>query len=460
LIATSARSMAARRRYIGGLAAGPALVLALSAGCAHAQLIIDQPRITEPPWNAQRPFDPTPLPILTDPDSRDPVTPEDTPVKNRAHPEYQARGIRFGPWMYYPTATIGSFYDSNVFSSATNRQDDFAARFAAGLRARSLWERHALDLELSTQSLLYRNHSGLNQTDVDFKGTGRLDIDHSTQLLGRVQAAYLHDEVGSLTSPTGAVEPTPYGFGSADVTLRKEFGRFTASIGTRVDTYDYGSTRAQNGTTINQDARDGQIYSIHERIDYAFSKKMAVFASLENNWRDLRGSPGASLNSNGYRALAGVNLELTRLIKGEFAAGYLRQNFDSPLIGDVSGPAYRVMLTWSPSRRLDIHFNAEQMVTTTADTSPTGVLANSFQLGADYEIRPNLVLSPLFIYEKDDFKGQPRNDDVYAAELRLKRMFNNVASASLYYRYLRRDSNIPANNYDKHLFGINASVQF
>jgi hypothetical protein len=362
--------------------------------------------------------------------------------------------------MFYPTATAGTFYDSNVFSSATNKQDDFAARFAAGLRAKSLWERHGLDLQLSTQSLLYRRHTGLNQTDVDFKGTGRLDIDHSTQLLARVQAAYLHDEVGSLTSPAGAIEPTPYGFGSADLTARKEFGRFTASVGARVDTYDYGSTRAQNGSTINQDSRDGQIYTIHERIDYAFSEKAAVFASFENNQRDFRGTPTTSLDSTGYRALAGVDLELTHLIRGEFAAGYLKQSFEAPTIGDISGPAYRVFLTWSPSRRLDIHFNAQQIVTTTADTSATGVLANNFQLGFDYEIRPDLVLSPLFIYEQDRFKGQPRDDDVYAAEIRLKHMFNRVASASLYYRYLRRDSNIVTNSYDKHLFGLNASVQF
>jgi hypothetical protein len=70
------------------------------------------------------------------------------------------------------------------------------------------------------------------------------------------------------------------------------------------------------------------------------------------------------------------------------------------------------------------------------------------------------VLSPLLIYEKDDFKGQLRNDDVYAAGLRLKHLFNNVASASIYYRYLRRKSNIPVNSYDRHVIGINASVQF
>jgi hypothetical protein len=452
--------MAITRRYIGRWLGGPALVLALSAGSAHAQLIVEPPKVTDPPWNALKPFEPTPLPLLSDPDTRDPVAPEDTPVSKRAWPDYAPRGIRYGPWMYYPTATAGVFYDSNVFSSPTNRQDDFATRFSAGLRARSLWERHALDLSLQTESKFYRKHSSLNQTDVDFNAKGRLDIDHSTQLLGTLQAAYLHDEVGSLTSPAGAVEPTPYSFFSTSLALRKEFGRFTASAGGRVDSYDYGSVRAANGSLINQDARDGQIYSVHGRIDYAVSEKLGLFAALEHNTRDLRGMPTSSLDSSGYRALAGINIELTHLIKGEFGAGYLRQNFVSPTIGDISGPAYRAMLTWSPTRRLDVHFNAEQVVTTTADTSVTGVLANSFQLGADYEIKPGFVLSPLFIYEKDDFKGQPRKDDVYATELRLKHAFNHWATASIYYRYLHRDSNVSLDNYEKHVIGINTSVQF
>lgn len=453
--------MAAKPLSIARLLGAPALVLALSASHAQAQLIIDPMKPpTAPPWNALKPFEPTPLPLLSDPDSRDPVAPEDTPVKNRAWPEYAPRGIRYGPWMYYPTATIGTFYDSNVFSTPTNKKADFATRFSAGIQAHSLWERHALDLSLMTDGAYYRDNTSLNETNINFNANGRLDIDHSTQLLGHLQAAYLHDEIGSLTSPTGAIEPTPYGFASTDLTLRKEFGRFTASAGARVDAYDYGSVRAADGSTINQDARDGQIYSAHERIDYAFSEKMALFTSVENNWRDLRGSPTTSLDSNGYRALAGIDLELTHLIKGEFAAGYLHQSFASATIGDISGPAYRVMLTWSPTRQVDVHFKAEQIVTTTSDTSVTGVLANSFQLGADYEIRPDLVLSPLFIYEKDDFKGSPRDDNVYAAELRLKHMFNNWASASIYYRYLHRDSNIPINSYEKHIIGINASVQF
>jgi hypothetical protein len=452
--------MAAKPASIVHLATGSALLLALASGPAHAQLIIEQPKIGEPPWNALEPFDPTPLPLLSDPDTRDPMAPEDMPVKNRPWPDFAAVGIRNGPWMYYPTASAGVFYDSNVFSSPTSRQSDFATRFSAGLRAHSLWERHALDLSLMTDGAYYSDHTSLNETNVNLNAKGRIDIDHSTQLLGKLQAAYLHDDVGSLTSPAGAIEPTPYAFFSTGVALRKEFGRFTASAGGQVDAYNYGSVRAADGTLINQDSRDGQIYTVHERIDYAFSEKFAVFASLENNKRDFRGLPTGSLDSSGYRALSGIDIELTHLIKGEFAAGYLRQNFVSPTITDISGPAYRAMLTWSPTRRLDVHFNAEQIVTTTADTSVTGVLANSFQVGADYELQPGFTLSPLFIYEKDDFRSSPRKDNVYAAELRLKKAFNRWASASIYYRYLQRDSNNPLNSYEKSVIGVNASVQF
>lgn len=413
-----------------------------------------------PPWNAQQIFQPTALPQLTDPDTRDDVSPEDTPVKNRIQPDYLTRGIRAGDWMFNPALMAGTFYDSNVFSSNSNIHSDLAAQTGASLRAHSVWERHGIDLQLSTQSVLYRNNPGLNQTDVTFKGSGRFDIDHGTQLLSSFQTAYLHDGVGTLSSPTGAVQPTPYSLVSGDLTLRKEFGRLTASAGTRVDSYRFGSTRAQDGSIIDQNARDGQIYTAHGRVDYTLSEKFAFFTSVEGNWRNLRGTPDQSLESSGYRALTGIDVELTHLISGELAAGYMDQHFFASSIGNVTGPAYRAMLTWSPSRLVDVHFNAEQVVTESSDTSSTGVLANAVQAGVDYEFRPNVVLSTAATYEKDQFKGQVRDDNVYAVDAQVKYILNNVTSISLQYRFTRRDSSVSDNSFEKHQVGIYAAAHF
>lgn len=452
------KELAERKRFWLGQAVVVGVLVA-STSKSVAQVIPTR-EIMMPPWNNFQVFEPYPLPQLSDPDTRDQVDPEDTPVKNRYRPEYSPRGIRVGDWMVNPLLSAAALYDSNVFSAPSAPQGDIATELGGRLRAHTLWERHGIDMQLSTLSTLYAKHSGLNQTDASFLGRGYFDIDHSTQLLASLRAAYLHVGVGTLTSPAGAVEPTPYSLFSGTAALRKEFGRITTVIGAQADVYNFGSTVAQDGSIINQDSRDGPVYIAYGRTQYAFSDKTAIFTSVEANRRDLRGTPTESLESYGYRALAGFDLEFTRLIKGEIAAGYQKQHFLASSIGNIEGPAYRAMLTWSPSRLIDVYFNAEQVVTEAADTSATGILANAVQVGFDYEFRPNVIFSSAATFEKDSFKGQPRVDNVYALDSRVKYSLNNVTSLSLQYRFTRRDSNLPEFSYDKHQVRINAAAQF
>ena len=107
-----------------------------------------------------------------------------------------------------------------------------------------------------------------------------------------------------------------------------------------------------------------------------------------------------------------------------------------------------------------MHFNAEQVVTEASDTSATGILANAVQIGFDYEFRPNVIFSSAATLEKDSFKGQPREDKVYALDSQIKYSLNNVTSLSFQYRFTRRDSNLPEFSYDKHQVRINAAAQF
>jgi hypothetical protein len=453
------RPVTALRRSALKLSPVPAIVLGL-ASPASAQVIPSTNEVVAPPWNAQRIFESTPQPNLTDPDSREEVAPEDTPVKTRQQPGYEPVGIRAGSWMFTPSLISGGFYDSNIFSSNTAKRSDIAAVFEPSLRANTLWDQHGIDVRLDTQSTIYDRNSGLDQTNASLKGNAWFDIAHDLAVLTNFQIAHLNEGVGTLSSPANAVQPTPYDLLSGDVTLRKEFNRVTASIGFRTDSYDYGSTRAQDGTVINQDSRDGQIYSIHSRIDYAFSSTLGWFTSVEGNERNIRGAPGQPLDSQGYRALSGVKVDLSNLITGEFGAGYVQQRFDDPTIGTISGPSYRAKLTWRPTRLLDVHFNAEQLVTETADTSSVGVLANAFQVGLDYELRRNVIVSLSSGYELDRFFGQLRKDRVVTTEADIKYLVNRFGAIALYHRYTARDSDIPTFSYDKHQVGINVTAQF
>ena len=413
-----------------------------------------------PPWNAHEVFEPIVFPDWWNRDDRDKREPEDRPVKTRQHPGYEAVGIRAGSWMYYPSMTLAGLYDSNVFLSNVNKRSDMALLVAPTLRAHTLWERHEVDLQLSGRSYFYRENPGLDQNNASLTGRGRFDIAHDRAILTRFEAAHLNIDVGTLTSPAGAVEPTPYNLLSGDVAYRQEFNRLTASVGGRVTSYDYGSTRSQNGAVINQDSRDGQIYTAYGRADYAVSPKFGYFGAIESNHRDLRGTSAQSLSSDGYRALGGVTIEFSRLVMGEIGAGYASQRFDFPQIGTVDGPTYRAMLVWSPRRTVDVWLKAEELVTQISETSVSSVRARAAQLGIDYELLRNVVVSASGMYENDKFVGQLRDDNVYTTRAEVKYLLNRFSSFSLRHNYTQRDSNIPTNSYDRHEVSVHVTARF
>jgi hypothetical protein len=427
---------------------------------ALAQMILPPTAPIGPPWNALEVFEPVPFARMWERKTLEGIAPEDTPVATRVHPGYEPVGIRSGAWMFRPGISTGTFYDSNVFASNTDQRSDVAFRVHPTLRAESLWERHALTLQADLWSAFYRENSGLDYTDASVKGRGRIDITHASAILTNFRVARLHEGVGSLSSPAGAVEPTPYDFATGDATYWHQFNRLTASLGVRADTYDFGTTRAQDGSIISQSNRDGQVYTGHGRLDYVLSPTFGVFGAVEGNQRNIRGTPGRPLDSDGYRALGGINLEFSRLIFGEIGVGYARQDFVSPAIGTIEGPTYRALLTWSPTRTIDVHFRAEQTVTQASDTDATGIRADALQIGLDYEFRRNVVLSLSSTYEQDKFFGQPRRDKVYSSIAEIKYLMNRFGSVSLRHRYLNRESNIQSFTYDKHEVGLNVTAQY
>jgi hypothetical protein len=429
-------------------------------GAARAQAVLPLTPEVESPWNAQRVFEPIVFPQRWEMSGLDEILPEDTPVKVRLHPGYEPVGVRAGTWMFLPSLSVGGLYTSNAFSSPTDKKSDIALQVRPSLRAYTLWEGNSLALQADAQSDTYRRNPGLNQVDASFKARGRFELWHDAAILTNFRAAQLHDAVGSLTSPAGAVEPTPYTYITGDATYWQQFNRLEVSAGARVESYDYGSTVAQNGSIINQDSRDGQIYTGHGRISYVFAPSFGIFAAVEGNRRDLRGTPTQPLSSDGYRVLGGVAGEFSRLLSGEIGIGYADQQFDAPTIARVAGPAYRALLIWKPTRSVDVKFKADSIITQAADTVATGIRANAVQLGIDYEFRRNVIVSLSGIYEKDRFVGQVREDKVYAALAEVRYLLNRHWSISVRHQYTNRDSNIPTSVYDKHEVGLNVTAQF
>jgi len=427
---------------------------------ASAQAISPLTPAKSPPWNSETVFEPVPYAQYWSHYPGEKIRPEDTPVLTRQWPGYEPPGIRYHSWMFYPSVSAGALFDSNVFATSSNHESDIAAVLHPSLRVTRESESNPVTFDAYVKSLQYSHFSSLDQTDASARVNGRIDLRHDSAILYNFQAAFLHEAIGSLSSPLGAVTPTPYAYVHENVTYWKQFGRLGMSVGFRNDNYDFGSARAQNGSTISQDSRDGSIYAGHARVDYAFSGNLGAFSAFEGNVRDLRGSPTAPLGSHGYRSLSGFNFNLTRLISGELGAGFTSQRFDDPLIGTVAGPAYRALLRWSPTRSVDVTFKAEEITTEAVETIASGVRAQALMLGVDYELRRNVVLSTVGGYENDKFVGQDRQDQVFSATTSLQYLLNRFSSVSLQYKYVNRASNVPTAVYDKHEIGLDVTAHF
>ena len=88
------------------------------------------------------------------------------------------------------------------------------------------------------------------------------------------------------------------------------------------------------------------------------------------------------------------------------------------------------------------------------------MLANAVQIGLDYELRRNVIVSLAAGYEKDRFFGQLRKDNVATSDARVKYLLNRFSSISAYYQFTARSSDVPVFNFDKHRVGLNVTAQF
>ena len=90
--------------------------------------------------------------------------------------------------------------------------------------------------------------------------------------------------------------------------------------------------------------------------------------------------------------------------------------------------------------------------------------ANPLLRGGISKIRQAIVIVGFNRRQKDILREmrdpEIRKDNVLTSDTRVKYLVNRFAAVSAYYRYTKRDSDVPVYNFDKHLVGMNVTAQF
>ncbi len=388
-------------------------------------------------------------------------TVEESAVHSRTRPEYDPVGARVGSFFLYPFLRVGVMYDDNIFALNVNERSDTILTTSVDLLVQSDWGRHLLDFEFGASNQKYSNFSSENHTDLYARSKMRIDVYRNFNIGGYVSIARLHEARGSSDSPTAANEPTPYNKLDASISFNKRFNRFTAQLGGGIQHFDYEDVGAIGGGIIDQDIRDGNIYTVLFRKAYEFSPGYRAFGLIEGNWRDFGGNTAATnRDSQGVEARAGIEFEITQLMAGELSGGYMYQDYNSPIFSDVGDFAVRGALLWNPTMLMTVNLNAQRLISETTFGGASGHVDTIVSAQVDYEIKRNLIGSPYISYTIEDYQGIAREDKTLKTGVSLKYLINRNFSAKAYYRFTTKDSNINTFDYKRSQVGGTVKLQF
>ena len=390
------------------------------------------------------------------------------PVRDRPHPDYDPIGYRLGDVFFYPKLLATARFDSNVYASETNPQSDWALVLSPQLtiqRGRGTPgsqfspSRFSYKLDLGADIYRFRELTGENRVDGGAKLATNWEITHDLQLDTKFEAARKHVERGDSGSPITAAEPVPYNDLRGEGTLTKTLGRFGVALNAGVRNLTYENVDAFDGTVLDQNSRDGTIFSTYIKPVYEFSPGYRAFVRMKGNWRDYAATGTENRNSGGYEVRGGVDFVVTPLISGSVEVGYMSQTYENPLILPVDGFSFKGELVWLATALITVKAAAERSIAETLTPGFGPRLDTAFSGQIDYELLRNVIVFGSASYKNEDFQDSPRNDNVTRLSTGIDYAMNRHLRIGARYDFISRDSSLPIYSFDKHVVMFNVTAQ-
>lgn len=332
-------------------------------------------------------------------------------VIERPRPGYEAAGGRLGPVFVYPRLEAEFELDDNIHADETDKGDAIwrlrpEVRFEAdrgdahvAVHMRGAIHRHARAAVEDTESL------GLG-------GSGRIAPARNWGLAFGLEYA---KDAEPRTSPDAPGEArSPVSFDLAQAVLGGDHRRGRLSLSGRGDwrSYDYSDGVSRDGVAIDQDHRDHRTTRLSGQAAYAFSPDWRVFVEMAGDRREYpRGATvQAPRDSSGMEVVAGATFEIGGLVRGEVAAGRLRQDYKAPDYRDLSGHSARVRAEWLLSGLTTVTVDAARKVEDAGRLGVGGYLSSGTRLRLDHELLRRLILSAQLVYGQDQYDDIDRTD--------------------------------------------------
>lgn len=387
----------------------------------------------------------------------------DLGVLERERPAYDPKGIPLGGFRLFPSLDVVGSYDDNVFRLPSAVSDWFMT-LSPAVAVQSQWGRHFLELSAHADTYKYSNYDSQDLTDWDVKGRGRYDISRAATFVAAASYGRYHELWSSPDSQYGQSEPNRFNLTHVTSSFSYQPSTLGVSVGGMFDRYDWSDTPLPGGGLLVNGDRNEDKLEGYVRVFYEFVPGYAAFVRATFNDRQFdhpEDRSGLNRASHGYRYDGGMTLVVSHLLRGEFYAGYLKQNFavnESQQLPSIAGFDYGVQLDWFATPVLTVHLGGNRQLSDTTFAGISTEDAKRIDLSADYEILRNLIATARGSVIATKYTGSPLSDTNYGAGLRLEYLVNSYAAVRIEYGYERRTSNRVLADYSDNTVSIGLAL--
>ena len=319
-------------------------------------------------------------------------------------------GIRMSPgFVFHPQITTAVSYDSNVYNVDTGKTADGFASLIPAFVLKSDFSRHGVELNGGAEFRRYFDTSGENSEQYYANALARLELGYGINVepyVGYSEGIETRGTAGDLFQTDRPIE-----FRDRKVGIKVSRTGHKLELAVAGDLLNRRYSDAESGATIiDLSTRDVEIRKASARADLGLDSRIKAFVEIGGNEVDYRIPSEPSPNSSGYYALGGVALELTSLVDLEVGAGYIRQNFDDPLLSPAQGLNYRLAAKWTPTPKWRFTASADRTVDASISLDTPAIIASNFKLTAERVFGDRLLVVAEAGYAEDDFRASPRKD--------------------------------------------------
>lgn len=391
-------------------------------------------------------------------------------VMERERPDYQALGIDAVGFTFLPKVEIGTDYTDNLYAIARptpgnpdpfmSPRSDIGFIVSPSITAQSNWGRHSLTVYANLKDETFADHPGEDQQAWTVQANGRVDVHGDSYINLGMDAEHDYVPRGSTNASTQTATPEPYY--TEGVYFRGLYGgdRVHATLDGDYRNFSYQDVEQLNPgapeTPIAENLQDFTQGRIGGRVDYALTPDEALFTMVRYSNGDYLNNYACFLissvnecviepkrNYNEVDVKGGANFDITALIRGEIGLGFVNRTYELGVYHGLSGLSASVKIEYFPTQLVTVTLTGQRLIQNAVDSTAGGYFENVATLGADYELRRNIILSAIGGVELDDFQGIVRSDTTSDFKLLGKYFVNRYVGLGATLDYTNRASSGP-----------------